>query len=91
MWFMVDTEPKANATSTEYNYHQQINTMCFKKKVIDYFKKVNAHQGCLVVVFGFVSSFVFEWRGKTLTTNGLNANEVYIIKTKLYEGENAKS
>ena len=87
MWFKVEMEPRANARSTDNNYHQQINVMCFKKPVIDYFEKVNAREGCLVIIFGFVSSFNFEWRGKSIIANAVNANEAYIIKTKKYDSE----
>jgi hypothetical protein len=82
LWFILDVEQKANATSTDNNYHQSINIMCFKPKVISYLKKVQLRQGNTLVIFGFVSSFRHEINGKTITTNGVNANEIYVVKTK---------
>lgn len=87
LWFLLEIESKATAKSTENNQHQKINIMCFKKPIIDYMQKVNAHLGNLVIVFGFVASFVSEIKGKEMTLNAINANEIYIIKTQLYANE----
>ena len=87
IWFLVEMEAQKNATSTNNNYHQQINVMCFKKQVIDYMRNVKAHYGNLVIVFGFVSSVKIEVKGKTLISNAVNANEIYIIKTRPYDNE----
>ena len=81
MYFGLDIESKANATSTENNYRQTLKIMCFKPKVIEYLKKVKAHTGTPVIVFGFMSSFYDEVHGKQVLVNALNANEVYVIKT----------
>lgn len=90
IWFSLDIEAKANATSTDNNYHQSINIMCFKKPVIDYVKRVNMRIGCTVVVFGFVSSFIYEFKGKNIATNAINGNEIYVVKTRRYEDEIGK-
>ena len=87
IWFSLEIEAKTNATSTDNNYHQNINIMCFRKPVIDYVKKVNMRIGCTVVVFGFVSSFVYEYKGKTIASNAINGNEIYVVKTRLYGDE----
>lgn len=88
--FQLEIESRANATSTENNYHQLIPIMCFKKNVIDYVRRVNAHYGTMVIVFGFISTYTDELKGNTIKANGVNANEIYCVKTRLYEGEVAK-
>ena len=87
VWFLVEIEARKNATSTNNNYHQMINIMCFKKQVIDYLKKVNAKQGNMVIIFGFISSVRTEVKGKPFTSNAVNANEIYVIKTRPYDTE----
>ena len=82
IWFLLNTEPKENATSTENNYNQKINIMCFKKHVIDYLKRVKLKSGNIVIIFGFISSFKFDVKGKEIISNAVNANEIYIVKTK---------
>lgn len=90
IWFLLELEAKANATSTENNYHQKLNVMCFKKNVITYIKNVNAHIGNQVIVFGFISSFVTTIKGQQLISNAINGNEIYVIKTRLYQDEISK-
>lgn len=88
VWFLVEIGARENATSTTHNQYQLINVMCFKKQVIDYFDKVKAHTGNMVVIFGFVSSVGVESkRGKSLVSNAVNANEIYIVKTRPYDSE----
>ena len=82
IWFLLEVESKANATSTENNYRQTLNIMCFKPKVIDYLHKLKAHQGCACIIFGFISAFPNEVRGKSLITNAVNANEILLIQTR---------
>lgn len=82
IWFLLSLESRANARSTDNNYHQKINIMCFRRPVIDYLAKVKATQGNYIVIFGFVSSFPTEINGKEIVANGINANEVYVVKTK---------
>lgn len=82
MWFLLELESRANATSTENNYRQQINIMCFKGNVIKYLERIHAHQGNTVVIFGFVSAFPTEINGKQIVANGINANEIYVVQTK---------
>ena len=84
IWFLLEVESKANATSTENNYRQTLNIMCFKPKVIEYIKRVKAHQGSVCVIFGFLSAFPNEVRGKSLITNAVNANEILLIQTRPY-------
>lgn len=82
IWFLLELEPRANATSTDNNYHQLINIMCFKPNVIKYLEKVNMHEGNTVVIFGFISAFQNEIKGKQIIANAVNANEIYVVKTK---------
>ena len=82
IWFPLEIEARANATSTDNNYHQKIHIMCFKKMVIDYLRRVNVKQGNTVVIFGFVSSFPSEIKGKDILVNAINANEIYVVKTR---------
>ena len=82
IWFALNIEARSNANSTENNYRQSIHVMCFKKNVVDYLKRVKAHQGNTAIVFGFISSFPDEIKGKAVTVNAINANDIYIAKTK---------
>ena len=82
IWFPLELESKQAQQSTDNNKYQRINIMCFRKPVIEYLKRVNAHAGNLVVIFGFISSFEAEVKGKQIISNGVNANEIYVIKTK---------
>lgn len=82
IWFLLDVVNKANANSTLNNYHQHINIMCFKPKVIKYLKNVGLKGGNTVIIFGFVSTFNSEVHGKNIISNGINANEIYVVKTQ---------
>lgn len=82
VWFPLYIENTLGATSVEANYHQGINVMVFKQNVIKYLDKVKAHQGNTVIIFGFVSSFSQEIKGQKIVCNGVNANEVYVVKTR---------
>lgn len=80
-WFLLEIESRVTQNSTENNRYQKINIMCFRSKVIKYLQRLNAREGNYVIVFGFVSSFPTEVKGQRLIANGINANEVYLIKT----------
>jgi hypothetical protein len=82
IWFPLEIESRDTSNSTENNRYQRINIMCFKKHVIDYLTRVKAHTGNRVIVFGFISSYNGEINGKPMIFNGVNANEIYVIKTK---------
>lgn len=82
IWMPITLENKDGMTSTDYNYHQNFNIMCYKPAVIKYLEKVNARTGNTVIVFGFVSSFKQTINGKDIVANAVNANEVYVVKTK---------
>jgi hypothetical protein len=82
VWMPLYIEARSNANSTENNYHQTIHVMAFKKTVVDYLNKVKARSGNKVIVFGFVSAFPDEIKGKAVTVNAINANAIFVIKTK---------
>lgn len=79
--FAIEVEARSNAQETENNYHQTIHVMCFKPNVVKYLKKVKARQGNNVIVFGFISSYPSEIKGKQIVANGVCATEIYVIKT----------
>jgi len=82
LWFPIEIENAQGATSTDNNFHQGINVMCFKPKVLEYLERVGFKVGNRVVIFGFVSSFRQEIKGKAIVSNAVNATEVYVIKTQ---------
>lgn len=71
-----------NMDTTQNNQYQTLHVMVFKKKVVDYLKRIKAHSGNICIVFGFISSFKYIANGKETIANGVNGNEVYIVKTK---------
>jgi len=85
IWFPLEVESKQTANSTENNQRQSIHIMCFRKPVIDYLKSVKAHSGCIVIIFGFISSFPDEVKGKAVRVNAVNANEIYVVQTRPYQ------
>lgn len=82
IYFGIDIESRANATSTDNNYSQTLKVMVFKPRVIEYLRRVKARTGNTVVVFGFLSSFYDEVNGRSILVNALNGNEVLVVKTK---------
>lgn len=82
LWMPIEIENTQGATSTDNNFHQGINVMCFKPRVIEYLEKVGCRVGSRVIIFGFVSSFKQEVKGQTIVSNAVNANEIYVIKTQ---------
>lgn len=82
IYLAVEIVARANANSTENNARQIIHIMCFRRQTVAYLRKVGAKKGNFVVVFGFISVFREEVRGKDRFINAVNANEVYVIKTR---------
>ena len=83
--FLLNCEPTANANSSENNRNQYISIRCFKPKVIKYVEKVGAHRYSPVCVIGFVSSYQDEVKGKRITANSVNANQILVIQTRPYD------
>ena len=90
IWMPIYIENNRNANTTDNNRYQNINVMCYKPNVIKYLDKVHAHRGSKVIVFGFVSSFSKEIKGKEIIANAINANEILVIKTKAEKSEEEK-
>jgi hypothetical protein len=90
LYFGMDIESRSNATSTENNYKQTLKVMCFKPKVIEYLRKLKVHSGMHCIVFGFMSSFMDEVKGKPMLVNALNCNECYIIQMRPYDEDKGK-
>ena len=82
LYFSIEIHSKQTATSIERNQYQTLHVMVFRKPVIDYLRKVKAHQGNTVIVKGYVSAFPNTVNGKDLITNAITASEVYVVKTK---------
>lgn len=82
IYFSLELQPKQTQNSTENNQDQVLHIMCFRKQVIEYLRKVKAHTGNYVVIFGFVSSFPDTIKGKDIRVNAINCHECYVLKTK---------
>lgn len=82
LWFALAVENKLGVKSTDNNYHQDIGIMIFDKKVIEYTEKVGMKRNDFVVVFGFLSAFKHEVKGEEFTGHGVNATQVFVVKTK---------
>lgn len=82
VYFPLLVNPKSNAKEFDRNHYQFIHVMCFQQKVIDYLKMVDMKQNSLVIVFGFISSYQSEIKGKQVIENGVLANEIYVVKIK---------
>lgn len=80
MAFLLEIESRDTSNSSVNNYHQFISVRVFRAPVIKYLEKLEAKLGTHVVVFGFISSYQDEIKGKKITANSVNGNEVYIIR-----------
>lgn len=81
-WFALSIENRQAANSTDSNRYQNVSIMVFQKKLIEYMKSVRLKRNDLCVVFGWVSSFSREIKGKNYAVNGVNATQVFAVKTK---------
>lgn len=82
VWFALAIENKLAHNSTESNQFQDVGIMVFNKKLIDYIQRVKLKRNDMCVVFGWVSAFRHEVKGKEITGHGINATQVYAVKTK---------
>ena len=85
-YLMVEVENQTNAKNIgdwEHEMHQALHVMCFRKPVIKYLKEIQAKTGNVVVVFGYVGSYLSEIKGKTMLQQTVNATEIYVVKTKI--------
>ena len=81
LYFAIEIHSKQTANSIERNQYQTLHVMVFKKNVIDYLHRVNAHQGNTVIVKGYITAFPDTVNGKDVIVNAINGTEVYIVKT----------
>lgn len=82
LYFSIEIQSKQTANSIERNQHQTLHVMVFRKPVIDYLRRVRAHQGNTVVVKGYIAAFPDTVNGKDVVVNAINGVECYVIKTK---------
>lgn len=81
LYFSIEIQSKQTATSIERNQYQTLHVMVFRKPVIDYLRKVKAHQGNTVIVKGYLTAFPDTVNGKDVVVNAINGVECYIVKT----------
>lgn len=84
-YFMVEVENQNNAKKVgdwEHEMHQTLHVMCFKQPVIKYLRDIQAKKGNIIVVFGYIGSYLSEIKGKTVLQQTVNATEIYVVKTK---------
>jgi hypothetical protein len=82
LYFAIEIQSKQSANSIERNQYQTLHVMVFRKPVIDYLRRVRAHQGNAVVVKGYITAFPDTVNGKDVVVNAINGVECYVIKTK---------
>ena len=85
IYFSLELQARQTQNSTENNQDQVLHIMCFRRPVIEYLRKVKAHIGNVVVIFGFITSFPDEVNGKAVRVNAINAHECFVVKTKQEE------
>lgn len=78
--FLLEIQSKETANSSANNYHQYISVRVFRAPVIKYLDKVGIHLGMPLIVFGFISSYQGEVKGKKIIANSVNGVEVYAIR-----------
>lgn len=88
--FLLEVESRDTSNSSANNYHQYISVRIFRAPVIKYLERLNVHRGTNLVVFGFISSYTDEIRGKKVVANSVNGVEVYVIQVKPYNTNETK-
>ena len=74
---------KEISDSTERSHSQNfIRTTVFDKKLIAYLRKVDAHRGMRVSVFGRISSFKTEYKGIEFIQLSVVVRDIEVIQTK---------
>lgn len=74
---------KEISDKTERTHSQNfIRTTVFDKKLIAYLRKVDAHRGMRVSVFGRLSSFKTEYRGIDFIQLSIVVRDIAVIQTK---------
>ena len=76
---------KEISDKTERSHSQNfIRTTVFDKKQLEYLKRVDAHRGLRVSVFGRISSFKTEYKGIEFIQLSIIVRDISIIQTKKY-------
>lgn len=79
----VDSFIKEISDKTERTHSQNfIRTTVFDKKLIAYLRKVDAHRGMRVSVFGRISSFKTEYKGIDFIQLSIVVRDICVIQTK---------
>ena len=74
---------KEISDKTERTHSQNfIRTTVFDKKLIAYLRRVDAHRGIRVSVFGRLSSFKTEYRGIDFIQLSIVVRDIAVIQTK---------
>lgn len=67
--------------NTETKVDVKIRIMVFDHQLVQYLRKVNAHNGCMVSVFGRINSYRAERHGEYFTMNDVVVRDIHIMKT----------
>jgi len=79
----VDSFIKEMSDMTERTHSQNfIRTTVFDKRALAYLRKVDAHRGMRVTVFGRISSFKTEYKGVEFIQLSIIVRDIGVIQTK---------
>lgn len=79
----INAYAKEFADATERSHSTTyVRIFCYDKRHIEYLRKVEAHAGERVSVFGRLSSTKNEYRGITYMSNNVVCRDITIIKRK---------
>lgn len=74
---------KEIADSTERTHSQTfVRVFVYSKEQLDYLRKVNAHRGQRVSIFGRLSSYKTEYKGNSYITLNVVCRDIAIIQRK---------
>lgn len=82
---------KEISDNTERTHSQNfIRTTVFDKKLVAYLRKVDAHRGQRVSVFGRISSFKTEYKGIDFIQLSIVVRDIAILQTKSFKKKTKK-
>lgn len=85
----VDSFIKEISDKTERTHSQNfIRTTVFDKKQLTYLRKVDAHRGMRVSVFGRISSFKTEYKGIEFIQLSIVVRDIGVIQNKSMKKKN---
>ena len=80
---LLDSYIKAYADKTEATHRTTtIRIFCYDKRQVAYLKKVGAHRGNRVSIFGRLWSSIREYKGIEYSSNSVVCRDIHIVKTK---------